>query len=92
MAATDPLRSSARNRADRLLARNIRADFAGRPLRDYRPPQRRWGSVLGGQPDGLEVFAPNGTAFRFPAWSVDRVLRPWIVRRVIYRGVRPSGS
>ncbi|MGE2712948.1 FAD-dependent oxidoreductase [Mycolicibacterium litorale] len=92
VAATDPLRSSARNRADRLLARNIRADFSGRPLRDYRAPTRRWGSVLGGQPDGLEVFAPNGTVFRFPAWSVDRVLQPWIVRRGIYRGVRPSGS
>jgi apoptosis-inducing factor 2 len=91
VAATDPLRSSARNRADKLLARNISADFAGRPQRDYRAPTRRWGSVLGGQPDGLEVFAPNGTVFRFPAWSVDRVLQPWIVRRGIYRGVRPSG-
>ncbi|BBY18803.1 FAD-dependent oxidoreductase [Mycolicibacterium litorale] len=92
VAATDPLRSSARNRADKLLARNVIADFAGRPLRDYRAPTRRWGSVLGVQPDGLEVFAPNGSAFRFPAWSVDRVLQPWIVRRGIYRGVRPPGS
>lgn len=92
VAATDPLRSSARNRADKLLAHNVRADLAGRPLRAYRAPTRRWGSVLGGQPDGLEVFAPNGTAFRFPAWSVDRVLQPWIVRRGIYRGVRPSPS
>ncbi|BCI55954.1 pyridine nucleotide-disulfide oxidoreductase [Mycolicibacterium litorale] len=92
VAATDPLRSSARNRADELLARNVRADFGGRRLRDYRAPTRRWGSVLGAQPDGLEVFAPNGTAFRFPAWSVRRVLQPWIVRRGIYRGVRPSGS
>ncbi len=48
--------------------------------------------MLGGQSDGLEVFATNGTAFRFPAWSVDRVLQPWIVRRGIYRGVRPAGS
>jgi apoptosis-inducing factor 2 len=89
VAATDPLRSSARNRADGLLARNIRAEFAGRPLRSsYRAPKRRWGSVLGIQPDGLEVFAPNGNAFRFPAWSVDRVLMPWIVRWGIYRGVR----
>ena len=37
VAATDPLRTSARNRADQLLARNIRADLEGRPLRDYRP-------------------------------------------------------
>lgn len=88
VAATDPLRSSARNRADGLLANNIRAAFDGKPLRDYRAPARRWGSVLGIQPNGLEVFAPNGTAFRFPAWTFERVLMPFIVRRGIYRGVR----
>jgi NADH dehydrogenase FAD-containing subunit len=90
VAATDPLRSSARNRADGLLARNVRATFAGRPLREYQPATGRWGSVLGAQPEGLEVFAPSGRAFRFPAWSIDRVLYPWIVRRGIYRGVRPN--
>lgn len=92
VAATDPLRSSARNRADKLLARNIRAEFAGRPLRAYRAPARRWGSVLGVQPDGLEVFTPTGHAVRFPGWSIDRVLQPWIVRRGIYRGVRPLSA
>ena len=45
-------------------------------------------SYKGLMPGRLEVFAPNGRAFRFPAWSVDRVLQPWIVRRGIYRGVR----
>lgn len=88
VAATDPLRGSARNRADKILAHNIRAELAGKPMRSYRSRDRRWGSVLGAQPDGLEVFAPNGAAFRFPAWSVDRILTPWIVRRGIYRGVR----
>lgn len=92
VAATDPLRSSARNRAYGLLAGNIRAFFDGKPLRAYRPPTRRWGSVLGIQPDGLEVFAPNGRAFRFPAWAFDRVLMPVIVRWGIYRGVRAGGS
>jgi NADH dehydrogenase FAD-containing subunit len=90
VAATDPLRSSARNRADGLLAHNVRAEFAGRPLRSYRPPKRRWGSVIGVQPDGLEVFAPNGRAFRFPAWSFEGVLMPLIVRWGIYRGVRQN--
>ena len=90
VAATDPLRSSARNRADGLLAHNVRAWFAGKPLRSYRPPTRRWGSVLGIQPDGLEVFAPNGRAFRFPAWTFERVLMPWIVRWGIYRGIRAA--
>jgi NADH dehydrogenase FAD-containing subunit len=90
VAATDPLRSSARNRADGLLAHNIRAGFAGKQLRSYRPPKRRWGSVIGIQPDGLEVFAPNGRAFTFPAWSFDRVLMPLIVRWGIYHGVRDN--
>lgn len=90
VAATDPLRSSARNRADGLLAHNIVAGFAGKPLKSYRPPRSRWGSVLGIQRDGLEVFAPNGRAFRFPAWSFERVLMPWIVRRGIYRGIRSA--
>ncbi|CAN5351914.1 FAD-dependent oxidoreductase [soil metagenome] len=90
VAATDPLRSSARNRADKLLAHNVDAHLAGRPLREYRPPTRRWGSVLGVQPDGLEVFTPSGQAVTFPAWSIDRVLQPWIVRRGIYRGIRPA--
>jgi apoptosis-inducing factor 2 len=88
VAATDPLRSSARNRADGLLAHNVLAEFGGRALRTYRPPKSRWGSVIGIQRDGLEVFAPNGRAFRFPAWSFERILMRLIVRRGIYRGVR----
>ena len=88
VAATDPLRGSARNRADRLLASNIRRQLAGRALRDYRAHRRRWGSVLGFQPDGLRVFTPSGWSFRFPAWSIQTVLQPWIVRRGIYGGVR----
>ena len=90
VAATDPLRSSARNRGDALLAHNIRAEFAGRPLREFRAPRRRWGSVLGIQADGLEVFLPTGRVFRFSPWSVDRVVMPWIVRWGMYRGVREN--
>ena len=88
VAATDPLRGSARNRADRLLAGNIRRHLAGRTLRTYRARRRRWGSVLGFQPDGLRVFTPSGRSFRFPAWSIQTILQPWIVRRGIYGGVR----
>lgn len=88
VAATDPLRSSARNNGHRLVAHNVRAALDGGALRRYRPPSRRWGSVLGFQPEGLEVFAPSGHAFRFPAWTIGTVLQPLIVRRGIYRGVR----
>ena len=91
VAATDPVRNSARNRADRLLAHNIRAELAGKPLRDYRPRRGRWGSVTGVQSNGLEVFAPGGQMFRFPAWSIRRILNGLIVRRGIYRGVRGAG-
>lgn len=91
VAATDPLRTSARNRADALLAHNIRAELdGGKPMKNYRPPTRRWGSVIGIQKDGLEVFAPNGRAFRFPAWSFDTVLMPLIVRWGMYRGIRDN--
>jgi apoptosis-inducing factor 2 len=88
VAATDPLRSSARNRGDALVAHNVRAEFSGRPLRGYRAHGRRWGSLLGIQPDGLEVFLPTGQAFRLPPWSVERVVMPGIVRWGMYRGVR----
>lgn len=88
VAATDEMRTSARNRADRLVARNVVAHLQGRPLASYRGRERRWGSVLGPEADGLRVFTPSGRPFRFPAWSVDRVLQPWIVRRGIYGGVR----
>jgi apoptosis-inducing factor 2 len=90
VAASDPLRSSARNRGDALVAHNIRAEFAGRRLRAYRTPGRRWGSLVGIQADGLEVFLPTGQAFRLPPWSVDRVVMPWIVRWGMYRGVREN--
>jgi NADH dehydrogenase FAD-containing subunit len=90
VAATDPLRSSARNRGDALVAHNIRAEFTGRRLRAFRTPGRRWGSLVGIQPDGLEVFLPTGHAFRLPPWSVQRVVMPWIVRRGMYRGIREN--
>lgn len=90
IAATDPLRSSARNRGDALVSHNIRAEFAGQRLRTFRTPGRRWGSLLGIQPDGLEVFLPTGQAFRLPSWSVELVVMPWIVRWGMYHGVREN--
>ena len=87
VAATDPLRSSARARADGLLAHNIRADLAGRRPRRFTPLKRRWGSLLGVQDDRLEVFSPTGRPFTIPAWSA---LQPWIVGRGIYQGMRRS--
>jgi apoptosis-inducing factor 2 len=90
VAATDPLRSSARNRGDALVARNVRAHLTGGRPGTYRAPGRRWGSVLGIQPDGLEVFLPTGQAFRIPSWPVERLVMPLIVRRGMYGGVREN--
>ena len=92
IAATDPLRTSARNRADKMLARNIRAHLKGGTLSSYKPPRRRWGSVVGTQSNGLTVFAPNGRGFRFPSWSVETLLQALIVRRGIYGGIRRKPS
>ena len=92
VAAPDSLRSSARNRGDALVAHNILAEFAGRRMRTYKSPGRRWGSLVGAQANGLEVFLPTGQAFRLPAWSVERVVMPWVVRWGMYRGVRENRS
>lgn len=88
VAATDPLRTSARNRGHLLVARNIRAHLQGGPLRDYRPPRRRWGSVLGPLRDGLIVFTPPGRGVRVPAPASDVVLQRLITHQLIYGGVR----
>jgi NADH dehydrogenase FAD-containing subunit len=90
VAATDPLRSSARNRGDALVARNVHAELAGGRPGTYRAPVRRWGSILGIQPDGLEVFLPTGQAFRLPSWPVERLVMPLVVRRGMYGGVREN--
>ncbi len=88
VAATDPLRCSARNRADGLLADNVRAHLSGEPLGTFRPSRVRWGSVLGIQPHGIEVFLASGSVIRFPLWCVERVLLPWYLYRGVYGGIR----
>jgi apoptosis-inducing factor 2 len=90
VAASDPLRSSARNRGDALVAHNIRAEGAGKKMRTYKTPGRRWGSLVGAQANGLEVFLPTGQAFRLPSWSVKRLVMPYVVRWGMYRGVREN--
>ena len=88
VAATDPLRSSARNFTFTLLARNVRAHLEGRPLKTFQPPKRRWGSVTGYQDNGLTVFTAAGRRFRIPRLPVDRMVRARVVDRGYYRGVR----
>ena len=94
IAATDPNRSSARNWGYRLVAHNVRAHLQGKEtaMKRYKPPRYRWGSILGLQKNGLRVFQPDGGSFRFPRWSVTRLLFPIAVRKVIYKGVRKNSA
>jgi apoptosis-inducing factor 2 len=92
IAASDPHRSSARNWGYRLLGHNIRAYLEGREadMKRYDPPRYRWGSVFGVQDNGLRVFQPDGSNFRFPRWTIRTLLFPLAVRRMIYKGVRKA--
>ena len=67
---------------------HVAAYVDGRPLQEISLPGRRWGSVLGPQRTGLEVFNPSGRPFRIPRVVVDRALQPWVVKKGIYGGVR----
>jgi len=87
VAATDALRTSARARADRLVARNVRAELGHGTAKRFRPLARRWGSVVGAQDNRLEVFSPSGRSWTIPAWDA---LWPWLVARSIYKGIRPA--
>lgn len=86
VAATDPLRNSARGRADGLLAHNVLAGLSGRKLKRFTAAPHRWGSVVGTQRNSLEIFTPTGRTFRIPSWSR---WQPLLVRRAIYKGIRP---
>jgi hypothetical protein len=36
----------------------------------------------------MRVFSPRGASVRIGPWWVERVLFPWIVGRMIYKGLR----
>lgn len=93
VAATDPLRCSARNWAYRVLCKNIAACLDGRPpSARFIPPAARWGSILGLQPDGLRLHGPAGQGWRLPRWLVRWFLYPVVVRRWIYGGTMGRDS
>lgn len=90
VAASDPNRSSARNMGYATVIHNVRCVLSGNEgrLRKYTASRYRWGSVLGVQREGLRVFSPRGGSVRIGPWWVERVLFPWIVERMIYKGLR----
>ncbi len=94
VAASDPLRSSARNWGYRVIVGNVRALLAGREskFRSYKPAPYRWGSLLGLQSDGLTVVQPNGKRVRIPRRVAQRLLLGTFVQRVLYGGLRRSAT
>ena len=89
VAATDPLRSSARNWGHRVVVANLRAVLRGRtPRRRFTAPSFRWGSVLGMQPEGLTVTQANGKRFRVPRRIAEPLLYGVFVTRGLYGGLR----
>jgi len=92
IAASDPHRSSARNWGYRLLGHNIRAYLQGQDIsmKRYEPPRYRWGSIFGVQDNGLRVFQPEGSSFRFPRWTIRTLLFPLAVHKMIYKGVHKA--
>lgn len=93
VAATDPLRCSARNWAYKVLCRNLLARINQRPLpARFRPPAYRWGSILGPQTEGLRLHSPSGKSRILPRWFVQWLLYPLVVRRFIYGGLSAKGA
>ncbi len=89
VAATDPLRSSARNWGWRKVVANVHVHLRGRGrLRRFSAPPYRWGSVLGLQHDGLVIVRPNGRRVRIPRAVAEPLLFRGFTRRYLYGGVR----
>ena len=92
VAATDPLRCSARNWAYKVLCRNLLARIKRHRLpARFSPPSHRWGSIVGPQPRGLRLHSPAGKSHMLPHWLVHGLLYPLVVKRFIYGGIRSKG-
>ncbi|MEX1217503.1 MAG: FAD-dependent oxidoreductase [Acidimicrobiales bacterium] len=92
VAASDPLRSSARNWGFRVVVANVKELARGRTskLATYKASEYRWGSILGLQEDGLTVVQPNGKRFRIPRKLAKPLLFGVFVQRVLYGGLRKN--
>ena len=87
IAATDPNRSSARNNGFEIAANNIEAHLKGKRLKAFKAPKFRWGSILGVQKEGMRVFTPTGSNVKISPWIVEKILFPFAVRKMIYKGI-----
>jgi NADH dehydrogenase FAD-containing subunit len=91
VAASDPLRSSARNWGHRVVIVNVRRALQGQtPRRRFRAPKYRWGSIVGLQRDGLTVAMKGGGQMRIPRPLAEPLLYGAFVTRGLYGGLRES--
>ncbi|GAB7036655.1 MULTISPECIES: FAD-dependent oxidoreductase [Catenuloplanes] len=88
VAASDPLRATARTLGSDLVARNIVRSVRGRSTRAWRPPAHAQGSVLGPLREGLLVFLTSGGHVRYSVRFNDALDRH-VVSRLYYGGIRP---
>jgi len=93
VAASDPLRSSARNWGHRVVVSNVRSALRGRaPRRRFRAPKYRWGSIVGLQHEGLTVMMKGGGRMRIPRRLAEPLLYGAFVTRGLYGGLREASS
>lgn len=93
VAASDPLRSSARNWGHRVVVANVRSVLLGRsPRRRFRAPKYRWGSIVGLQREGLTVAMKTGGRMRIPRLLAEPLLYGAFVTRGLYGGLRESST
>ncbi|MFM8858362.1 MAG: FAD-dependent oxidoreductase [Actinomycetota bacterium] len=93
VAASDPLRSSARNWGHRVVVANVRSVLRGRASRRrFRAPKYRWGSIIGLQPEGLTVAMKTGGRMRIPRPLAEPLLYGAFVTRGLYGGLRNDSS
>lgn len=92
IANTDPMRCSARNFGNRIVAYNVAMALLGRPnkMKAFKPSPHRWGSIFGAQSSGLEVYTATGSRIRIPSWLVESLLFPLFVDRMLYGGLRKA--
>lgn len=93
IAASDPNRSTARNAGFILAATNLDRYLRGKKtLRSFVAPEYRWGSVLGIQPSGMKIYSPTGKPFLVNKWFAETVLFPYVVQKIIYKGIRKRST
>jgi len=89
IAASDEMRSTARNDGWKLVGSNIRAFFtygpSDRGLTKYSEPTCRWGSILGPW-EGQELFFSTGIAVWVPLWLWRRFWH--LVQHFLWAGMR----